>query len=162
MGPGKKPTLRFRISSASKIPLSSVEMPADDSSVNINLLDISFGSFNLSGDAPQLCDPLQEKNPLPPVVKYDDSIAQKLDSVLTKTEYTTISNQASVQTQRSLQVNQAPRPSIKILQRPKVTHSADYLTNQNSAVAADPYQNINTGRPTSMYNSSVYSKSPQV
>jgi len=155
MGLGKKPNLRNRI------PLNAVEMPPDDSSVNINFLDVSFGAFNLSDDILQLCDPSQEQNSLPPVVKYDDSIAQKVDSVLTQTEYSTISNQDSVQTQISLGVNQAHQPSFKILRRPNVPHSADYLTKQNSAVA-NPRQNINTGPPTLMYNSPVYSNNPQV
>jgi len=156
MGPGKKPSLRNRIPPPSKISLSAVEMPPDDSSVNINFLDVSFGAFDLSDDILQLCDPSPEQNSLPPL-KYDDSIDQKVDSVLTQTEYSTIFNQA----QRSLQVNQAPQPSIKILRRPNVPHSADYLTKQNSAVV-NPYQNINTGQPTSMYDSSVYSNNPQV
>ncbi|CAI6375508.1 unnamed protein product [Macrosiphum euphorbiae] len=160
MGPGKKPNLRNRIPPPSKIPLSAVEMPPDYSSVDINLLDVSFGAFDLSDDIPQLCDPSQEQNALPPIVKYDNSIAQKVDSVLAQTEYSTISNQASVQTQRSFQVNQAPQPSIKILWRPNYSHSADNLTKHYSAVA-NPYQNINTGQPTSMYNSSVYSNNPQ-
>ncbi|XP_015368477.1 PREDICTED: protein lingerer isoform X3 [Diuraphis noxia] len=160
IGPGKKPTLRARIPPPSKIPLSAVEMPPEDSSVNINFLDVSFGAVDLSGDVPQLCDPSQDQNSLPPVVKYDDSVAQKVDSVLTQTEYSTISNQASVQTQRSPQVNQAPQPSTKIGPPPGVPPPADYLTKQNAAVA-NQYQNINTGQPTSMYNSSVYSNNPQ-
>jgi len=160
IGPGKKPTLRARIPPPSKIPLSAVEMPPDDPSVNINFLDVSFGAVDLSGDVPQLCDPSQDQNSLPPVVKYDDSVAQKVDSVLTQTEYSTISNQASVQTQRSPQVNQASQPSTKIGPPPGVPPPADYLTKQNATVA-NPYQNINTGQPTSIYNS-VYSNNPQV
>ncbi|XP_008180897.1 protein lingerer-like [Acyrthosiphon pisum] len=161
MGPGKKQNLRNRIPPPSKIPaLSAVEMPPDDSSVNIKFLDVTFGGLDLSDDIPQLCDQSQEQNSLPPVVKYDDSISQKGDSVLTQTEYSTISDQASVQTQRSLQVNQPPQPSIKILQRPNAPLSADYLTKQNSAVA-NLYQNINTGQSTSMYNSSAYSNNYQ-
>lgn len=164
MGPGKKPTLRARIPPPSKIPLSAVEMPPDDSSVNINFLDVSFGAVDISGDVQQICDPSQDQNTLPPSVKYDDSVAQKVDSVLTQTEYSVMTNQASVQNQRQPQVNQAPLPSAKIGPPPGVPPPADYLTKQN-AVAANPYQNVNTvntGQPTSMYNSSVYSNSPQV
>eukprot|EP00102_Acyrthosiphon_pisum_P011644 XP_008180453.1 PREDICTED: protein lingerer-like [Acyrthosiphon pisum] len=157
MGPGKKPNLRNRIPTPSKIPASSaVEMPPDDSSVNIKFLDVTFGSLDVSDDIPQFCDQPQEQNSLPPVVKYYDSIAQKGDSVLTQTEHSTISDQASVQTQRLLQVNKPPQPSIKMLQHPNVPHSTDYLTKKNSAVA-NLYQNINTGQSTSMYNSSAYS-----
>lgn len=160
MGPGKKPTLRARIPPPSKIPLSAVEMPPDDSSVNIHFLDVSFGAVDISGDVPQLCDPSQEQNSLPPV-KYDDSVAQKVDSVLTQTEYAAIANQTVVQNQRPSQVNQASQPSTKIGPPPGVPPPADYLTKQ-TAVLANPYQNVNSGQPTSMYNSSVYSNNPQV
>lgn len=158
MGPGKKPTLRARIPPPSKIPLSAVEMPPEDSSVNINFLDVSFGAVDISGDVPQLCDPSQDPSTLPSV-KYDDSVAQKVDSVLTQTEYSAITNQA-VQNQRPSQVNQASQPSTKIGPPPGVPPPADYLTKQNAA-AANPYQNVNSGQPTSMY-SSVYSNNPQV
>lgn len=168
MGPGKKPTLRARIPPPSKIPISAVEMPPDNSSVNVNFLDVSFGAVDLSSDvAQQSGDPSQDKNPLPPVVKYDDSVAQKVDSVLTQTEYSAIANQVVVQNQRAPQVvNQAaPQPTTKIGPPPGVPPPADYLTKQNAAVAAtNPYQNVNTinsGQPTSMYNS-VYSTNPQV
>lgn len=134
-------------------------MPPDDSSVNINFLDVSFGAVDLSNDVPQLCDPLQDQNTLP--VKYDDSVAQKVDSVLTQTEYSAITNQTVVQNQRSSQVvNQAPQTSTKIGPPPGVPPPADYLTKQN-AVASNPYQNVNSGQPTSMYNS-IYSNNPQV
>ncbi|XP_025406617.1 protein lingerer isoform X3 [Sipha flava] len=162
MGPGKKPTLRARIPPPSKIPLSAVEMPPDDSSVNINFLDVSFGAVDLSSDAPQLCDPSLDQNALPSVVKYDDSVAQKVDSVLAQTEYSAVANQAAIQNQRPPQVNQAPQPSTKIGPPPGVPPPADYLSKQNAAV--NPYQNVNAanaGQPTSMYNSSVYSNNPQ-
>lgn len=159
IGPGKKPTLRARIPPPSKIPISAVEMPPDDSSVNINFLDVSFGAVDLSGDVPQLCDPTQDQNSLPTGVKYDDSVAQKVDSVLTQTEYSAIANQTAVQNQRP-QVNQAPQPSTKIGPPPGVPPPADYLTKQNAAVS-NHYHNINSGQPTSMYNS-VYSNNPQV
>lgn len=168
MGPGKKPTLRARIPPPSKIPISAVEMPPDNSSVNVNFLDVSFGAVDISSDvvAQQCGDPLQDQNPLPPVVKYDDSVAQKVDSVLTQTEYSAIANQVVVQNQRAPQVvNQAPQPTTKIGPPPGVPPPADYLTKQNAAVAAtNPYQNVNTinsGQPTSMY-SSVYSTNLQV
>lgn len=163
MGPGKKPTLRARIPPPSKIPLSAVEMPPDDSSVNINFLDVSFGAVDLSSDVPQLCDPSLDQNALPSVVKYDDSVAQKVDSVLTQTEYSAVANQAAIQNQRPPQVNQVPQPSTKIGPPPGVPPPADYLSKQNAAV--NPYQNVNAanaGQPTSMYNSSVYSNNPQV
>ncbi|KAL4088761.1 hypothetical protein QTP88_023845 [Uroleucon formosanum] len=156
---GKKQTLRARIPPHSKIPLCAVEMPPDDSNADIHFLDVSFGDVDLSCNVPQACDSSQEQNSLTPVVKHDDSIDQKVDSILAHTQYTTISNQSSVQTQRSLQVNQAPQSSTKILSLPYVPPSADYLT-QNTAVA-NPYQNINTGQPTPMYNSSVYYNNPQ-
>jgi len=158
---GKKQTLRARIPPPSKIPLCAVEMPPYDSNANIHFLDVSFGAVDLSCNVPQLCDPSEEQNSLTPVVKHDDSIAQKVDSILTQTQYSTISNQSSVQTQRSLQVNQVPQLSTKILSPPNIPPSADYLTKQNYAVA-NPYQNINTGQPTPMYNSSVYYNNPQV
>lgn len=158
MGPGKK-ALRARIPPPSKIPLTAVEMPPDDSSVNINFLDVSFGAVDLSGDVPQLCDPLQDQNVLPSV-KYDDSVAQKVDSVLTQTEYSAITNQAAVQNQRPPQVNQVPQPSTKIGPPPGVPPPTDYIAKQNAA-AANPYQNVNSGQPTSMYSSSVYSNNPQ-
>jgi len=161
VGPEKKPTLRTRILPPSKIPLCAVEMPSSDSSINMNLLDVSFGDFDISGDLPQLCDPSQEKNALPPVVKYDDSIAQKKEPVLTQTEYLTVSNQASVQTQRSPQINQATQPSTKIGPPPAYPPAAGYLTKQNAGVD-NPYQNINAEQPTSIYNSSVYFNNPQV
>ncbi|VVC33301.1 Hypothetical protein CINCED_3A019141 [Cinara cedri] len=163
MGPGKKPTLRARIPPPSKIPLSAVEMPPDDSSVNINFLDVSFGAVDLSGEVTQQCGDSQDQNPLPPV-KYDDSVAQKVDSVLTQTEYSAIANQVVVQNQRTPQVvNQPPQTTTKIGPPPGVPPPADYLTKQNTA-ATNPYQNVNTinsGQPTSMYNSSVYSTNPQ-
>lgn len=163
MGPGKKPTLRARIPPPSKIPLSAVEMPPDDSSVNINFLDVSFGAVDLSSDVPQLSDPSLDQNTLPSVVKYDDSVAQKVDSVLTQTEYSVVANQTALQNQRPPQVNQVIQPSTKIGPPPGVPPPADYLSKQNAV--ANPYQNVNTanvGQPTSMYNSSVYSNNPQV
>lgn len=159
MGPGKKPTLRARIPPPSKIPLSAVEMPPDDSSVNINFLDVSFGAVEISGDAPQLCDP-QDPSALPPVVKYDDSVTQKVDSVLAQTEYSTITNQVTAQSQRPSQANQPSQPSTKIGPPPGVPPPAEYLNKQNANAAS--YQNVNSGQPTSIYNSSVYSNNPQV
>lgn len=161
IGPGKKPTLRARIPPPSKIPLSAVEMPPDDPSVNINFLDVSFGAVEISGDVPQLCDPSQDPSALPPVVKYDDPVAQKVDSVLAQTEYSAITNQATPQTQRPPQLNPTSQPSTKIGPPPGVPPPADYLTKQN-VNAANPYQNVNSGQPTSIYNSSVYSNNPQV
>lgn len=160
MGPGKKPTLRARIPPPSKIPLSAVEMPPEDSSVNMKFLDVSFGAVDLSGDI-QLCDPSLEPNALPPVVKYDDSVAQKVDSVLTQTEYSAMNNQVTVPNQRPPQVNQAPQQTAKIGPPPGVPPPGEYLSKQNT-VAANPYQNVNSGQPTSIYNSSVYSNNPQV
>lgn len=159
MGPGKKPTLRARIPPPSKIPLSAVEMPPDDPSVNINFLDVSFGAVDLSGEIPQLCEASQDQNALPPV-KYDDSVVQKVDSVLIQTEYSAITNQAAVQNQRPPQVNQTPQPSTKIGPPPGVPPPADYLTKQNAS-AVNSYQNVNSGQQTSIYNS-VYSNNPQV
>lgn len=155
-----KKALRARIPPPSKIPLSAVEMPPDDSSVNLNFLDVSFGAVDLSGDVTQLCDPLQDQNVLPSV-KYDDSVAQKVDSVLTQTEYSTITNQATVQNQRPPQVNQVPQPSTKIGPPPGVPPPTDYIAKQNAAVV-NSYQNVNSGQPTSIYSSSVYSNNPQV
>lgn len=161
MVPGKKPTLRARIPPPSKIPLSAVEMPPDDPSVNINFLDVSFGAVDLSGEIPQLNDTPQDQNALPPV-KYDDSVAQKVDSVLIQNEYSAITNQAAVQNQRPPpQVNQTPQqPSTKIGPPPGVPPPADYLTKQNASVV-NSYQNVNSGQQTSIYNS-VYSNNPQV
>lgn len=158
MGSGKK-TLRARIPPPSKIPSSAVEMPPDDPSGNLNFLDVSFGAVDLSGDIPQLSDTSQEQNTLPPV-KYD-SVSQKVDSVLTQTEYSAITNQSAVQSQRPSQNNQSIQPSIKIGPPPGVPPPADYLTKQNVA-AVNQYQNVNSGQPTSMYSSSVYSNNPQV
>lgn len=164
MGSGKKPTLRARIPPPSKIPLSAVEMPPDDSSVNINFLDVSFGAVDLSGEVSQQCgDSSQDQNPLPPA-KYDDSVAQKVDSVLAQTEYSTLTNQV-VQNPRVPQMSsQVSQPSTKIGPPPGVPPPSEFLTKQNT-VATNPYQNVNTinsGQPTSMYNSSVYSTNPQV
>lgn len=157
MGPGKK-TLRARIPPPSKIPLSAVEMPPDDPSGNLNYVDVSFGAVDL-GDVPQLSDSSQDQNTLPSV-KYD-SVSQKVDSVLTQTEYSAITNQTAAQCQRPPQSNQSTQPPTKIGPPPGVPPPADYLTKQNAA-AANPYQNVNTGQPTSMYSSSVYSNNPQV
>ncbi|XP_050427101.1 protein lingerer isoform X3 [Adelges cooleyi] len=162
IGPGKKPTLRARIPPPSKIPLSAVEMPPDDSSANINFLDVSFGAVEISGDS-HINDSSvgQDQNSMP--VKYDDSVAQKVDTVLGQTDqYSTISNQVGNQTQRPTQVNQVPQPSTKIGPPPGVPPpAADYLSKQNAA--ANVYQqvnSVNSGQPASIYNS-VYSNNPQ-
>jgi len=123
-------------------------------------LDVSFGAVDLSSDMPQIGDPSQDQTSMAPVNKYDDSVAQKVDSVLTQTEYSTMTNQAVVHNQRPTQVNQTPQPSTKIGPPPGVPPPADYLTKQNAAVA-NPYH-VNSGQPTSLYSSSVYSNNPQV
>ncbi|XP_050519774.1 protein lingerer isoform X2 [Daktulosphaira vitifoliae] len=157
IGPGKKPTLRARIPPPSKIPLSAVEMPPDDSSANINFLDVSFGAVEISNDT-HLGDnsTVMDQNSMP--VKYEEPSDQQVDSVLGSTEYSSLSNQSVNQNQRPSQVNQASQPSTKIGPPPGVPPPADYLSKQNAA--GSPYQHVNSGQPTSLYNS-VYSNTPQ-